>query len=567
MPRHTSEIVRQVFPLLNGAELFDGLVDFASINGTLLPPTPDLPVRYATNRIALSDADQAGRKHIIDLMKRAGLDVDDSHPFMTSGKMHGKNPKLPSIATGSHIDTVKDGDMFDGTTGALGSIMVASALNQIGYVPEQGIDFKIFTGEESAAFKYVLFGSRSLTFGIPDEGLDSTNDAGVSMREILGSEARIAMVQKPYYGSGPDQHPLPGAWIEWHIEQGPILDQGGYDIATVNAIAAPMRNELIVGDTTLTPHPETLPFVEYLELSVAGKADHSGATKMGKEHRADGLVETARIGRALLDSWPETGAQLEIGDIHIEGQAVSKVPGNVITKIRLQGNTASEIKIAMKQLKKCADEINQVHNESGDLFDENPITITKIGEPDESLFYDPEIMQDRQRVAFDIISETEQAGENRAKQNVVATIGTYNQSGGKITVLRDVRGVDRESRNATISELSTHLDILRQRAAINSDRQLPGSTDPVAMDPRLVKISEQVIKEYQIGRSITMFSAAIHDSHNFASLGIPTVMLFTPSRNGSHNPNCSTTPEALGVGLRGLAALLVELTSGYRSLR
>jgi acetylornithine deacetylase/succinyl-diaminopimelate desuccinylase-like protein len=557
------EVVAQVLPHLNGNVLRQGLADLASINGTPLPPKFGHQERYATNRLALTEADQAGRDHIEGLMQDAGMETDNSHPLVLRGVVEGKDPTLPRVVIASHFDTVPQGDMFDGVVCVLGGIAFANAVKEAGVELERGFEVWGYTGEESSRFGFALFGSAGVARGLTRKELSSKDADEITIEMALGPEA-AERVQRPLLAlnPSPDQLPLPAAVIELHVEQGKVLEDRGIDLGIVEAIAAPVRYKAHIGDIPLEADPELYSHEEYLTLVVEGKADHSGATPMGRELRADGLLETAELALYVSHLWPEEAGALDIGDIIIEDQALNKIPGRTTSFLRLRGNSKTELEFTKQHIEKCVAEFNETHAEFPTRFDSNPVSLSMINKPDDVTFYEYESMHSRQQTAFELITHMNNAAEARSEHNVVATAATWTVKDGVIELGLDIRGIDEDSRSEAIDDIKEFVAFLDESESVELGEPLAGSGKPVTMDAELVAVARRVIDEYNIGSAITMFSAAGHDAQNTQRAGIPTVMGFIRSKDGvAHNPEADSSPEDLETGIKFVAAFVLELTT------
>jgi allantoate deiminase len=551
-----TKIIGDVLGNIEGQQIEAGLLELAAIGGEEYESG-----KWAPYRLALTPEDEAGRDHIKTKMKEAGLKNTIEHPLATIGMIPGSEPTLPPVLVLSHIDTVPKADNYDGTLGVVGGINAAKAMNLAGVKPRRSILFMSLTGEESSHFNFALFGSAGVFRGLTDKELDATNESGISIRETLGKEKSL-IVQRPLFGSESDQLPLPYAAIELHVEQGKMLEDKGIDLGVVEAIAAPVRYRATIGDDAVAHDNAVYPYSRYIELVVNGKADHSGATPMGKEYRADGLFETARIGKALLDAWPAGGANLDFGTITIDAQALNKIPGRTTSLLRLTGDNKQDINKAQQLIQRQVAKVNESHRGRKTRFDPNPISITEVTKPKTAVFYEPDAMHKRHKAAFEFITHVNAAAEARANENVVATVGTWIVRDGQIELGLDVRGIDKDSRGQALAAIDEFVTLQNKHVYITLGEKLSGSDDPVTLDQKLVTAAMNVIQENNIGSAIIMHSAAGHDAQNSQRVGVPTVMFFVPSKDGlAHNPEAYTAPEYLEKGVKALAVLAVELAT------
>jgi N-carbamoyl-L-amino-acid hydrolase len=193
----------------------------------------------------------------------------------------GDAPELPAVGTGSHIDAIPNAGRYDGTVGVLGGLEAIRALQRSGFRPHRSIELLIFTAEEPTLFGIGCLGSRFLA-----GRLDAT--AGERLRDAQGRT--LNQIREAAGFTGPlDDARLPAghyaAFVELHIEQGPLLESAGVPVGIVTAIAAPAAVGLIV----------------------EGEGGHAGAVLMPDRH--DAFLAASEIALALERSARSTGAR------------------------------------------------------------------------------------------------------------------------------------------------------------------------------------------------------------------------------------------------------------------
>ncbi len=550
---------QEVISRISGATIERGLIDLAQIGGTPIDATPEQAERYAPNRLALTAADHAGRQHIYGLMQEAGLQPNELHPLALVGALTGADPSLAPVTILSHYDTVPAADMYDGVLGVIGGITVLRAIQDSDIQPRRGIQVLALTGEESSRFKFALFGSRAVFSGLADEELLAADSDGTRIMDELDDDEIVA-VQTPLFGEEPWELPVPHAAIELHVEQGSRLQELACDLGVVEAIAAPMRHMVSIGDVAVAAEASPLPHRQYLELVVQGRSDHSGATPMGSEHRADGLLETAKVLAPFLDG-QENLETLSVEGVAIHEAALNKVPGLTRTRLRIDGMSEREIAKAKARLQAHIQATNDTHAEQPLALGSRPLSLIELPPEADEFMLDAAEMRRRYKTAFEFITAVNVAAEAQSQHHVVGTVGTFEKTeDGQIILGLDVRGIDTATRELALEHIQACVDQLQQRTPIQLSDPLPGSGEPVVMDQDLVRIAREVIDEHALGDATTLFSAAGHDAQNAARAGIPTVMLFCPSRDGiAHNPDAYTSPDQLERGVKALAALALRL--------
>ncbi|HET9895812.1 MAG TPA: M20 family metallo-hydrolase [Streptosporangiaceae bacterium] len=215
-------------------------------------------------RLSLTDEDATARRLVIRWMREAGLIVRVDRIGNVYGRRPGTDDSLPCVLLGSHIDTVATGGAFDGTLGVLGGIEVVRTLNEHGLTTPRPVEVGFFTEEEGVRFGTDMLGS-AVTSGrlTLDYALKLTDDGGAS---VAGELARTG-----FDGPEAERRPVPFAYLECHIEQGPVLASAGVDVGIVTGVQA----------------------ISWQRLDIAGEAGHAGTTPM--EHRHDAGLAAAAV--------------------------------------------------------------------------------------------------------------------------------------------------------------------------------------------------------------------------------------------------------------------------------
>ncbi len=217
-------------------------------------------------RLALTDADRAGRDLVVTWMHDLGLDVTIDAIGNVVATRPGSNPTLAPVMTGSHIDTVRTGGRFDGNLGVLAGLEVLETLITLDITTERAVSVAFFTDEEGARFAPDMLGSLVYVGGMAlEEALDVTAvDDGARLGDEL---SRIGY-------AGPMPCPaaaFPHCFVELHIEQGPILEEEGIEIGVVEGVQG----------------------ISWTELTITGQSAHAGTTPM-RMRRDPGLVAATR---------------------------------------------------------------------------------------------------------------------------------------------------------------------------------------------------------------------------------------------------------------------------------
>lgn len=233
---------------INGPRLMRQLEQLAEIGRT---------ETNACCRLALTDDDKLGRDLVVRWMKELGMTVTIDPIGNIFGTRAGSRPDLAPVMTGSHIDTVRTGGAYDGNYGVLAGLEVVATLNEAKQQTQRSLVVGVFTNEEGARFAPDMLGSLVYVGGMPlDEALDLKAIDGPRLGDEL---ARIGYDGKADLGAH-----KPHAFIELHIEQGPILDIEGVKIGAV----------------------ENLQGISWQELTIVGQSNHAGTTPMYLRHDA-----------------------------------------------------------------------------------------------------------------------------------------------------------------------------------------------------------------------------------------------------------------------------------------
>jgi ureidoglycolate amidohydrolase len=224
----------------------------------------------AVTRVVFGDMDLRARAYLKSLFADASLIVHEDPVGNTFARWTGANPSLAPIATGSHCDAIPNAGRFDGTVGVLGGLEAIRALQRAGFTPERSMDLIVFTSEEPTRFGIGCLGSRLLASALDPSVGETLTFAGQSLNQIRSSAG--------FPGSLADV-PLRGgayaAFVELHIEQGPILERERIDIGVVTAIAGPAS----------------------FRIFVEGEGGHAGAVLMPDRH--DAFLAAAEIALAI----------------------------------------------------------------------------------------------------------------------------------------------------------------------------------------------------------------------------------------------------------------------------
>src|SRR5215813_14927552 len=160
-------------------------------------------------------------------MRQAGLQIHIDRIGNIFGRLDGSNPKAPAVLVGSHLDTVLHGGKFDGTMGVIGALEAVRALKEQTVMLRSPVEVVCFVGEESSRFGYSTLGSSLVAGEVQAKDLAYATDAqGAKLADILASMG-IYRSNLPALKRDPKTIK---AYLELHIEQGPVLEAKGKKI-------------------------------------------------------------------------------------------------------------------------------------------------------------------------------------------------------------------------------------------------------------------------------------------------------------------------------------------------
>ncbi|TWT76109.1 putative hydrolase [Posidoniimonas polymericola] len=284
-------------PRINIDRLIAELQCLAAISDCPEPPP-------AVTRVVFTETDLRARDYLTGLYEQAGLAVRVDAIGNTFARWEGAEPALPAVGSGSHTDAIPHSGMYDGTVGVLGVLEAIRALKSAGAQPRRSIEVLMFTSEEPTRFGMGCTGSRLLSGAItPDELAqlrDSDDQDYDQVRQAAGFNGPLDSVELPseYYH----------AFVELHIEQGPVLEAERLDIGVVTAIAAPAA----------------------LQFTVTGQGGHAGGVLMPARH--DALTAAAEVTLAierLAQQSRSPDLVATVGQLDVHPGAVNSIPSRV----------------------------------------------------------------------------------------------------------------------------------------------------------------------------------------------------------------------------------------------
>jgi ureidoglycolate amidohydrolase len=296
----------------------------ASISDALAP---------AVTRIVFTATDLKARAWLKSLCQEAGLAVRQDPVGNTFARWTGSAPASPVVGTGSHIDAIPNAGKYDGVVGVLGALEAIRALQRSGFEPTHSIELLVFTAEEPTRFGIGCLGSRMLAGTLsPDAARQFKDQENQSLEQIrkgaqLCGELETVRLPRSYYK----------AFIELHIEQGPVLQRRGIPLGVVTSIAAPAS----------------------LNISLAGSGGHAGGVLM--PDRNDALCAAAQLILAIEHAARSSGAVdtvATVGICEVFPGAVNSIPFRVRLSADIRDTDLARRDQVMREIESAAQAVS-----------------------------------------------------------------------------------------------------------------------------------------------------------------------------------------------------------------
>jgi N-carbamoyl-L-amino-acid hydrolase len=271
-------------------------------------------------RLALTDEDRAGRDLVVALMRDLGMAITVDAIGNVVATRPGREDG-PAVMTGSHIDTVRTGGRYDGNLGVLAGLEVVETLAAAGVTTKRPLAVAFFTSEEGARYQPDMLGSLVYAGGL---SVEAAHDAvGIDGTRLGDELARIG-----YLGGSPCPGPVPHAFVELHVEQGPVLERDGVGIGAVESVQG----------------------ISWTEVTVTGQSNHAGTAPMGMRHDAGYVAaEVAAFVRRHVHE--VGGAQVgTVGRMAFAPDLVNVVPARATFTLDLRNTDGAALHRAVEQV-------------------------------------------------------------------------------------------------------------------------------------------------------------------------------------------------------------------------
>ena len=313
----------------------------------------------AVTRLVFSVKELRSRQLLIHLLRQAGLKIHIDAIGNIFGRLDGANPKAPAVLAGSHLDTVIHGGKYDGPVGVVGALEAVRTIRENAIPIRSPLEVVCFVGEESSRFGFSTLGSSLVAGEVhPGDLANAVDQQGTKLADVLASLG----ISRRNLGAVRRNPKALKAYLELHIEQGPILEAKGKRIGLVTAIAAPSRFRVIF----------------------TGQADHSGTTPM--EMRKDALVASAELIEFVEKTCRKFSAMKAgrvvgtVGAMKIEPGVINAVPGKAELSVDIRGITARSKDRVAKMVKQRALAIARARGLGAEILtirEEHPVPLDK----------------------------------------------------------------------------------------------------------------------------------------------------------------------------------------------
>lgn len=279
----------------------------------------------AVTRIVFTPADLQARAWMKARCEEAGLIVRADAVGNTFARWKGSDPDAPVVGTGSHIDAIPNAGKYDGVVGVLGALEAIRALRQNGFRPKHPIELLIFTSEEPTRFGIGCLGSRLLSGTLSADSAQGLKDNdGATLDEVrrragFAGELRPLTLPRGYYK----------AFLELHIEQGPLLERQQIPLGIVTKIAAPAS----------------------LRVLLEGSGGHAGGVLM--PDRRDALCAAAELILAIENAARTSGAidtVATVGICDVFPGAVNSIPSRVRLSVDIRDTDLQRRDLVMRTI-------------------------------------------------------------------------------------------------------------------------------------------------------------------------------------------------------------------------
>ena len=306
-------------------------------------------------RLAFSKEDLEARKFLINLIEKNGFKLKiDNVGNIFAIYDEGCEADAKPVCVGSHIDSVPNGGFYDGTLGVMAGLEALSSIKEAGIKLKRPLWLINFSCEESSRFKTATIGSKIISGKLSQQRLHELKDEdGISLFEAMSAAGFKPQNLDEAILKENSLH----AYLELHIEQGPVLERSAISVGVVSGIAAPIR----------------------FEITIQGKADHSGATPMNM--RSDALLAASHIIIAANKfAKNKKTAVATVGYVHAKPGVLNVVPGEARLGVDLRDIDKASLEELNLELRNYVGELShelKFSYEIRELSSDEPVKLSK----------------------------------------------------------------------------------------------------------------------------------------------------------------------------------------------
>ena len=310
----------------------------------------------SVTRLVFSVHELRSRQLLVHLMNQAGLDVRVDAAGNIFGRL-AAGKEGPAVLAGSHLDSVIQGGRYDGPVGVIGALEAVRTIKESGVSLPAPLESVCFVGEESSRFGFATLGSSLVAGDVTMDDFANAVDAGGNRLEDVLSSLGIYRENLDSLKRDPD---TVKAYLELHIEQGPVLESKKKKIGVVTAIAAPSRFRVVF----------------------KGQADHSGTTPM--EMRKDALVAAGYLITYIDEVCREHSATEKgrvvgtVGAVKVEPGVINAIPGRAELQVDVRSITSASKRKVAGLIRKRARQIARERGVKAEILtirDEEPVAM------------------------------------------------------------------------------------------------------------------------------------------------------------------------------------------------
>jgi len=284
-------------------------------------------------RIVFTPADMRARAWLIEQCRSAGLAVRQDAIGNTFARWQGSDPAAPAVGTGSHLDAIPNAGKYDGVVGVLGGLEAIRALQRVGFCPKNSVELLVFTSEEPTRFGIGCLGSRLLSGALSADAARKLIDRNaepldeVRRQAGLGGELEDVRLPRGYYK----------AFLELHIEQGPVLERERVPLGIVTRIAAPAS----------------------ARIAIEGEGGHAGAVLMAD--RRDALCAASELILAIENAARTSSIDsvATVGMCEVFPGAVNSIPSQVRITLDVRDTNLARRDGVMCAVERAAKQISE----------------------------------------------------------------------------------------------------------------------------------------------------------------------------------------------------------------